>query len=471
MPPTHKDLWKQVLAMLEIELDPAIVSTWFKNTQLYETSENKIIIACGDSYGRNIIQKRYSEAIETILTDLYDRKMRVEFIVKPQKIQETITGPLFDEAPEPTTTNHNQPPSQSHNTGFDSPDSTTQPKPTAIKRTYTLDNYVVGVSNRVVHAAAMSVIETPGVIYNPLFIYGNTGVGKTHIMHAIGNAIHEHNPHFRILYTTSEQFVNDLIDHIRQKKQMSQFRDKYRTTDVLLIDDIQFIAGKEASEEEFYHTFNELYNAEHQVVLASDREPDQIEGLADRLMSRFQGGLMVKIDPPDYETRLAIVQTKAIELDMDLTPPIIDYLAEHTGQNVREIQGYMLQLKSYALSQQTPINLAMARSILEPKQDLEPRRKITPEYILELVTETFDTSIKDLCGKKRKKEIVVPRQLAMFLLRNELGMNLTEIGEILGGRDHTTIMHGCEKVKTLIEQKQNPLLSTHLSSIRQTLYS
>ncbi|NTV30667.1 chromosomal replication initiator protein DnaA [candidate division WWE3 bacterium] len=466
------NLWQQVLATLEIELDPAAVSTWFRNTQLYETSEDKIIIACTDSYSKSIIQKRYADKIADIIRQIEQRKYSIDFIVKPLRVQTPVHGPLFDEAPDlkasPLATN-------SSPTTYTPRESSTmsiqRPEVGLLNPQMTLDNYVVGPSNRVVHAAAVSVMENPGHIYNPLFIYGSTGVGKTHLLHAIGNGILENFSSYRIMYTTSEKFVNDMVEHLRQKKDMQQFRSRYRTCNALLIDDIQFLAGKESSQEEFYHSFNELQQIGSQIVVVSDREPSQIQGLTDRLISRFKGGLMVQISPPDYETRLAIVRTKAEELQINLSDAIYEYIAEQSSQNVREIQGTLLQVKSLANTQSQPINLAFVRSVIEPKADVQTvQKRITPELILELVTRQFDTSIKDLCGKKRKKEIVLPRQMTMFLLRNELGMNLEEIGEVLGGRDHTTVMHGCDRIKQAIEQNNNPLLRSHLHHIRQELY-
>ncbi len=458
------NLWKQTLGALEIDLDPAVIATWFKNTHIYETTENKIIIACPDSYSRNIIENRYAEKIRLIISAVTGQKIVIEFIVKPQKIQQTMTGPLFDEAPQ--NNSRSNPNAQ--------PTSITNQETSGYKlnTSYTLDKFIVGISNRVVHAAAVSVVESPGQLYNPLFIYGPSGVGKTHLLHAIGNAVKEKNPDLKIVYTSTEQFVNDMIMHIRQKKDMQAFRNKYRTSQLLLIDDIQFLSGKESSQEEFYHTFNELYQLNNQIVIASDREPSQLSGVADRLISRFKGGLMTMISPPDYETRLAIVYTRANELGLILNDSICQYIAERAIQNIREIYGLMLQIKSYTVTHNDPLTLHLIKSIINPGgEPAVVRRKITPELIFDLVTNHFNTNMKELCGKKRTQEIVTPRQLTMFLLRNELGMNLKEIGNILGGRDHTTVMHGCERVKSDIESNLNVLLKNQLATIRQELYS
>jgi chromosomal replication initiator protein len=458
--------WQQTLTALELELDPAVISTWFSKTTLYETSEDRLVIACTDSYSKNVIQSRYADKIQQILQSLYSKKMTVDFIVKPNKIEETVTGPLFDDPP-------NRAPQQSSNTLQDQSHMLSMEYiSTALNKAYTLDNYVVGVNNRVVHAAALSVVDTPGQIYNPLFIYGSTGVGKTHLLHAIGNAIKARNPNFKITYTSTEEFVNDLITHIRQRKEMRNFRDTYRQCNVLLIDDIQFLSGKESSQEEFYHTFNALHQSGNQLVIASDREPSQIDKLTDRLVSRFRGGLMAQINPPDFETRLAIISSKAQEYHLPLSPPVMEFIAQQSSQNIRELHGSILKIKSFHITHNQPINLATVRSILDPNDELKAKpKRITPELILEAVTKYFETSLKDLVGKRRTKEIVIPRQMTMFLLRNELGMNLEEIGRILGGRDHTTILHGCERVKSSIEVDNNLILRSHLRSLRQELYS
>jgi len=253
---------------------------------------------------------------------------------------------------------------------------------------------------------------------------------------------------------------------------MQELRDRYRKSDVLLVDDIQFLAGKDASLEEFYHTFNEIYQLQSQIVLVSDRDPNEIKDIPDRLISRFQGGLMVMISPPDFETRIAIAKQKSQELGLSLSEPILQFIAEQATANVREIHGLVHQVQSYQNYQPQPINVAMLKSLLGAhEENTKPKRKITPDLILELLTKQFDTSIKDLCGKRRKREIVIPRQITMFLLRNELGLNLEEIGDMLGGRDHTTIIHGCDRIKQLTEGSEQPAVASHISSIRRELYS
>lgn len=460
-------IWKQALAALEIELDPVIVSTWFRNTSLYETSENKVIIACTDAYSKSIIQKRYKDQILSVLKQIVGPMVEVEFILRPVKISGIpLSGPLFDEVP---TSPHVV--SEPLPNGVEPMSAPTHRIKPQLNISYTLDNFVVGVNNRVVHAAATAVIENPGHIYNPLLIYGTTGVGKTHLLHAIGNELIKRHPHFSITYAPSETFVNDLVSYITHKRPMQELRKKYRQSDVLLVDDIQFLAGKEASLEEFYHTFNELYQTHSQIVLVSDRDPTEIKDIPDRLISRFQGGLMVMINPPDFETRVAIAKQKSQDLGLTLSDPVLQFIAEQATANVREIHGMVHHIQSFQTYQNGPINVAILRSLMgNLEETTKPKRKITPDLILELVTKQFDTSIKDLCGKRRKRDIVIPRQITMFLLRNELGLNLEEIGDILGGRDHTTIIHGCDRIKTLTENNGQPVIASYISSIRQELY-
>ncbi len=461
-----ENLWEQVLATLEIELDQSIVATWLNKTRLFETDENRLLIACQDAYATEIIKNRYSDLIQKTVYDLTGKKFRFSFRSQPESTETITKGPLFDQLPSQTTENSQQITAAVN--------LQTTPRNTNLNPNYTFDNFVVGNSNRVAHAAAMSVVENPGSVYNPLLIYGGTGVGKTHLLHAIGTDLQRKNQNWQITYLTSEKFLNDFIDHIRNTKKMSDFRTMYRSMDVLLMDDVQFLGGnKEGTQEEFYHTFNELHQAGRQIVLASDRDPEEIEGLASRLISRLRGGLMVNIGMPDYETRIAIIITKSAELGMTLDPQMVEFVADLTPDNIREIEGTLLKIKSLALAQDEPITLGLIRSALQDTRSTKrsPSRKITPETILNLVTQTFDTTIKDLCGRRRKKEIVIPRQMAMFLLRNEIGMNLEDIGRILGGRDHTTVMHGCEKISSEIDENHNNYLKSQLRIIRETLYS
>lgn len=471
-----KNFWEKVLATLEIELDHSVVATWLTNTSLYETDEGQLTIACHDAYATSIIENRYTDLIKEVITEITGEKFKLKFIARPEKSGEKASGPLFDNPPEESRPqglgNRNKKTGTGEEISQTSPYSQV-PNPSNLNQNYTFDNFVVGNSNRVSHAAAMSVVDNPGQVYNPLLIYGGTGVGKTHLLHAIGNDLLKKNPQANVRYLTSENFTNNFIQTIRQNKDMEEFRQTYRQLDALLMDDVQFIGSKEATQEEFYHTFNALHQSSRQIVLASDRDPQEIEELADRLVSRLRGGLMVNMSMPDYETRVAIITTKSAKLNMAMDRQMIEFVADLTPDNVREIEGTLLKIKSAALGQDEPTTLGLIKSVLQDKQPAKSgniTQKITPEMIIKLVNSNFETTTKDLCGRRRKKEIVIPRQMAMFLLRNEIGMNYEDIGDMLGGRDHTTIMHGCDKITREIDETKNTYLKSQLRLIREELY-
>jgi chromosomal replication initiator protein len=330
---------------------------------------------------------------------------------------------------------------------------------------YTFDQFVVGNTNRVAHAAAQAVTDNPGKNYNPFFLYGGTGVGKTHLVQAIGNALIAKNPSTRVLYCSIERFMNDFIYSIRFKT-TNEFKAKYRSCDVLIVDDIQFIAGdKQSTQEEFFHTYNELHASGKQIILCSDRPPREIGSLTDRLVSRFEGGLSVDIAQPDFETRAAIIQAKAERLNIELTPDITEYLADQGAENIRSLEGMMLKLQTVVLADRQPLTLVKVQSFLGPAAASSINQPLNPNVLLKLVCETYGVTLKELSGKTRTQNLVTPRHLAMYLLRQDLGLNLETIGQLLGGRDHTTIMHGIEKVAKTVTT--NDQLRASLQSIRQ----
>lgn len=451
MPDAHI-LWQSVLEELKI-LQPSAFATWLQQTSALDLSEGKMVVICPAQYHKDFIQTRYKKEIESILEKRLGEPTHLELQVQ-NTVSSTVSGPLFDQPPSPKETRKEN-------------DSV---KITPINRNYSFDNFVVGNTNRVAQAAALAVSEKPGLTYNPLFIYGKTGMGKTHLLHAIGNDLSRKFPDFNSLYFTAEKFLNDFIENIKAKKDMRFFRQLYRENEAIIVDDIQFLGGKRGIQEEFYHTFNEIYASGKQIVLASDSLPKDIADLSERLVSRFRGGLMVEIGSPDFATRLAIIQSKATDLRLDLNTAMASFLAEQVNVNVREVEGALLKIKSACLAQDSPITESLLRDLFSNQSKTEKLQKLTPDLLLNLVTSTFDTSITKLCGKKRKKEIVIPRQVAMFLLRNEIGLNLTDIGELLGGRDHTTIMHGVETIKQKLASGDSYLRS-HIATIRRELYS
>ena len=327
---------------------------------------------------------------------------------------------------------------------------------------YTFDTFVVGANNSLAHAASLAVAESPGEIYNPLFIYGGVGLGKTHLMHSIANFILKNNPNTKIMYVTSEKFTNELIDAIRNKNNYSttEFREKYRSIDVLLIDDIQFIIGKESTQEEFFHTFNALHDAKKQIIISSDKPPREIETLEERLRSRFEWGLSVDIQSPDYETRMAILRKKEELEGYNIDNEVIKYIATNIKSNIRELEGALTKIVALSKlgnngSSNKEINLALAEEALKDIISPDGVQSITPELILQVVADHFDLTPQEILSQKRNKEIVYPRQIAMYLCRNMTAIPLQVIGKVLGGRDHTTILHGIEKITKDLQNNQS----------------
>ncbi|MFN5058519.1 MAG: chromosomal replication initiator protein DnaA [Chloroflexota bacterium] len=332
---------------------------------------------------------------------------------------------------------------------------------------FTFDRFIIGSSNRLASAACMAVADNPAQAYNPLFLYGGVGLGKTHLLHAIGNAALDRDPEINVLYVSSEKFTNDLIESIR-RQQTEEFRIRYRNIDILLIDDIQFIAGKDATQEEFFHTFNTLHTVGKQVVMTSDRPPKAILTLEERLRSRFEWGLIVDIQMPDYETRTAILRTKAEQMTVDVPAGVIDFLAQRIQSNIRELEGSLNRVVAYAKLNGTAITVDSAAAALSDLLDTGPKKRITGDSILRTVCEYYGVDMRAVQGRGRSRNIVGPRQVAMYLLREETDASLVDIGAMLGGRDHTTIMYGCDKIAEEITTDNR--LKQEINSIRERLY-
>lgn len=316
---------------------------------------------------------------------------------------------------------------------------------------YTFESFVVGKDNKFAHAVCIAVAENPGaLIYNPLFIYGGVGLGKTHLMHSIAHYLLEHSSSAKVLYATSEKFTNEVIDSIRHNK-TEEFRKKYRSIDVLLIDDIQFLAGKTSTQEEFFHTFNELHNAKKQIIISSDRSPNELEILESRLSSRFQGGISVDIKLPDFETRVAILR-KRVEIDnIEIEDMAIQYIATNINSNIRELEGALHRVVAYSRLENSPIDLPMAEDVLKDLITSKYQPEITPEFIIDIVAEHYNITSSDICSKKKGQLIAYPRQIAMYLCREFTDKTLKEIGSIMGKRDHSTILHGAERIQSELE--------------------
>lgn len=456
----YQSLWQRTLAEFELTESVAVMKAYFSRTAYIDGSDNEILIGCPNSMVVNQLDKKYRAKLEEILHRISNTEIELRFIIQKTQSPE-VSSPLFDVQPELDAIT---PSSSSATPSTESSEPSTL---APLNPHYTFDEFVVGNSNRVAHAAAMAITDRPGQSYNPLFLYGGTGVGKTHLVQAIGNALQSQKPPLKVIYCSIEKFMNDFIDSIRfHNKNTTEFKKKYRSADVLIIDDIQFISGKETTQEEFFHTFNELHASGRQIILCSDRPPREIASLTDRLTSRFEGGLTVDIAPPDFETRSAIIRAKADRLGLELTGDIADYLASLAAENIRSIEGMILKLQSFAISTTQPLSLPLVQSMFASQSPAPASRQPNPNEILKLICETYGVTLKDITGKKRTKNLVDPRQMAMYLLRQDIGLNLQSIGQLLGGRDHTTVMHGIEKVSQ--QAKTDDQIRSTITALRQS---
>jgi chromosomal replication initiator protein len=420
--------WRAVVDQLRIELPKASFDTWVKNTQFlnYDSGLARFEIGTGNAFARDWLEGRLSQLISNKLSGLMGSKMQVVFRVGTSHVP--VEEDCYSEEPQ-----------------LNQPDPTV-PNTSGLVSRYRFENFVVGPSNRLAHAACMAVAENPASAYNPLFLYGGVGLGKTHILHAIGNAVAYTGK--QVLYVSSEEFTNDLVSAIRGKTQAAM-REKYREVDVLLIDDIQFIAGKTQTQEEFFHTFNALHNQEKQIVMSSDRAPKALSTLEERLRSRFEWGLTVDIQAPDYETRLAILRSKAEKAGRKLPAEVLELIARQVQANIRELEGAWNRVLAFSDLSGQPLDITLAQNALADY--LPQKTELSPSEVLATVAKFFGVSQDNMVSKNRTKDIVLPRQVAMYLLREQSGMSLPRIGQVFGGRDHTTVIYACDKVATMIE--------------------
>ena len=434
-----QEKWSDILNMIKIEHDVSDVSysAWLEPLKVYKVEGNVVtIIVTNGSMALSYINKKYILPLKVAIAETTGEDYEISLVLPEEIKEEVITSPSSVAAPVSLNENIEK---------------------ANLNPRYTFDTFVVGNNNKMAHAASVAVAESPGEAYNPLFIYGGVGLGKTHLMHSIAHFVLQKNPSAKVLYVTSEYFTNELIDSIRNgnNSTMSKFREKYRNIDVLLIDDIQFIIGKESTQEEFFHTFNSLHGAKKQIVISSDKPPKDMEILEDRLRSRFEWGLIVDISSPDYETRMAILRKKE-ELDgYKIDDEVIEYIAKNVKSNIRELEGSLNKIMAYANLEQKEINLDLAEKVLKDIISPNQKRIITPELILDIVAEHFDLSASDLIGNKRNSKIVFPRQIAMYLCRHMTEVTLKNIGRVLGGRDHTTVMNGITKIENELETSES----------------
>ena len=433
--------WDEILQIVKTEHDLSDVSfnTWLKPLTVYEVVDNVVtIIVPSEQVGLNYISKKYKLPLQVTISEVTGMEnCDINFIL-PEDV------PKKEEV---------SPKAQSQDARCE--EAHLNPK-------YTFDTFVVGSNNKFAQAAALAVAESPGDTYNPLFIYGGAGLGKTHLMHSIAHFIIDHDENSKVLYVTSEEFTNELIETIRNgnNSAMTKFREKYRNIDVLLVDDIQFIIGKESTQEEFFHTFNSLYSANKQIIISSDKPPKDMEILDERFRSRFEWGLIVDITLPDYETRMAILHKKEDMDGYNVSEDVIKYIANNIKSNIRELEGAFNKVVAYAKLEKKEVTLELAEQALKDIVAPNENKQITADYIISMVAEHFNVSTADLCGNKRSSKIVMPRQVAMYLCREILAIPLKNVGQYLGNRDHTTVMHGVEKIEKELqtnEQLQNTI--------------
>ena len=409
--PEQKEAWDKAIGLLEKNLMPIKFNTWIKPLKLYSVTAESIVIVADNVLTLSSVKTRYFTDLYNMIKLSFGRSYELEFYTQDEIDRQQVSV-----------------------------------KRTTLNNKYSFENFVVGPSNSFAYAASLAVAEQPSDVYNPLFIYGSVGLGKTHLMNAIGNYIMADDPRKNVLLTTSESFTNELIDAIVKKKDTSELRNRMRNVDVLMVDDIQFLSKTKSTQEEFFHTFNDLYNNGKQIIISSDRPPKDIPTIEERLRSRFEWGLIVDIQKPDYETRVAILRKKADEEGIDVSYDVIDYIAGRVESNIRELEGTLTRLSAQGQLMGVPITLDFARDSLSQLMKSQEGRRITPELIISVIADQYGVTADDIVSKKRSRDVALPRQIAMYLCRNMTQMSTTNIGRSFGGRDHTTVMHGCDKI-------------------------
>ena len=440
------DLWQQILTIIKAELSEQSFKTWFECVQCSSYHDETIELAVPDKFYGEWLQDHYREIIRSACYRVCNIKPEISYVVLP-----SLSQPVLAE----------EPPRQAIDFSAQKnpvPRSLSLAQTTSLSQlnaTYTFDDFVVGPGNRFAHAAAVSIAESPSRTYNPFFLYGPSGLGKTHLLQAVAHEIQRRFPNKKVHYTSSETFTNALIDSIH-KRTTSDFRNRFRQLDVLLIDDIHFIAGKDSTQEEFFHTFNALYDAKKQIILSSDRSPKEIPSLEGRLVSRFEWGLTTDIQPPDFETRVAILKKKLERENVAVPNDVLFYIAEHITKNIRELEGALIRVCAYATLTEKIITLESVRAILQTSVK-EENTKITIDLIQQMVAHTFGISVIDLRSKKRTKSVAHPRQVAMYLAREHTNHSFPEIGHYFGGKGHATVVHACNRIKRLIEKNDQSI--------------
>ena len=415
-----KEKWNDILEFMKTEYNITKVAyeNWLLTLSVHSVQDDTIIVAVEDSKATMIefIKNKYGQFLQTAIEEMFDQKFELQYVAASNVKKETFPS---------------KPKNESYNN--------LNPK-------YTFDTFVIGSNNNLAHAAALAVADSPAEVYNPLFIYGGVGLGKTHLMHSVAHYILDNNPEARVMYVTSEKFTTELIQSIRNKTTM-EFKDKYRNIDVLLIDDIQFISGKESTQEEFFHTFNALHEAKKQIIISSDRPPKEIKTLEERLLSRFEWGIIADIQSPDYETRMAILNKKTEADGISLEPSILEYIAANVKSNIRELEGSLNKLIALSRLKKKEITMELAMEAIQDYVSADSGHTVTPSYIVDIVADHFSLTPQEIYSKNRSNKIAYPRQIAMYMCRRYLNMSLVDIGKAIGGKDHTTVMHALKKIE------------------------
>lgn len=431
-------LWTAVLDDLKSKIDQEAYESWFGPVEA-EERKNTLILWVPTLFHKDWLDNHYKEGISSVASQHVGGKIRVKVQCRVDSIKQKKTKPSAR--------------TRAESAASDS---------ACLNPLYTFDSFVVGTSNQFAHAACLAVAESPSKTYNPLFIYGGVGLGKTHLMHAIGHFHLRNNPDANILYVRAEQFTNEYINSLKESR-IASFQKKFRSAEVLLIDDIQFLANKERSQEEFFHTFNELYESDHQLVIASDRPPREIPTIQDRLRSRLEWGLITDVKAPNLETRIAILRKKAEDANLEIPANCLEYIASKVRSNIRELEGALMRVGAMASFTNQPITLGQTQDALRDLMETHRDARITVDQIQKAVSEFFKVSTQDLKGKRRSSDVTLPRQVAMFLCREITGLSLPVIGTEFGGRDHTTVLHSCKKITNLLERDR------HLQNILQDI--
>ena len=443
---------------MELSISRASFRTWFQKTQLLENDDGRIRIGVQNIFTKKQLEDKYDAQIREVLERSGVAIQSIEYTIQPmsEQIKKPSTGQTGDLLSQP----------QAHTVVTKSRSIADQPM-TAGKMNpkYEFENFIVGSSNDLAYAAAQAIAQNPGQKYNPFFVYGGSGLGKTHLIQAIGNEVLKQNPNYRIVYATCEQFVSEFLDHIRYKRK--GFSEKYRSADMLIVDDIQFIAGKERTEEQFFHTFNDLHQSNKQIILSSDKAPRSIPTLEERLRTRFEWGMTVDVQPPDFEMRSAILQSKAHTHHLELPSETVEYMANHIQTNIRELEGYLNQLIAFCELKNLEPTLDVCIALLGDGRSIQPKR-ITPKQIVDKTARHFNLALDDITGPKRDKDIVVPRQIAMYLLRSELHISFPRVAKELGRKDHTTAMHSVDKIQRAVTLDN--IIRQHINDIKDQLY-